>query len=65
MTKLEEAQTFLAIALAQGARSGDDVTREATANGIDLKTLMRARENLRITTRKLGNSWVWELPARR
>jgi hypothetical protein len=62
VTKLEEAQAFLTAALAGGARPGDEVTREASAKGIALQALMKARESLHITPRKVDAAWVWEMP---
>ncbi len=40
-------------------------TLRATAKGIELKTVIEARENLHITLTKVGTSWLWELPEKR
>jgi hypothetical protein len=66
---IEEATTFLRDALADGPRPSKDVAREAHDAGIAGRTLRRAREQLGVKPRPIGergkrgvNEWSWALP---
>jgi putative DNA primase/helicase len=61
-----EASEFLQSRLAGGPVMADDLRDEAEANGISLRTLQRAKKELKIEANKeRGNTrgkWLWSLP---
>ena len=62
--KLDEAMDWLAYCLASGAKPAKAVNEEAEKIGLSKRTLDRAKERLRIVSKKDGMSggWIWELP---
>ena len=65
-TAKREATDFLRERLGTGPGYADEVIEEAEQNGINQKTLKRAKKDLGIRSRKetgkLGGKWIWELP---
>jgi len=64
-TKLELATEFLLIILAKGAVPVKTIYSEgATAWNVGLpeRTIDRAKAELGIVAKKVGKTWVWELP---
>jgi putative DNA primase/helicase len=64
---LDEAKAFLAELLASGPLPVSEVKTEAAQAGISTATLRRARHDMGIKPRRVGNlaadgSWVWALP---
>jgi putative DNA primase/helicase len=61
-----EAREFLLDRLEAGPIKADDLLEEAEQNGISLKTLRRAKQELQIISRKEkklpDGGWLWELP---
>lgn len=67
VSRLDEAMNFLREALAEGEREVKEVSAEAKHCGIVNQTLRRARERLRIKTRREGapntkQRFYWSLP---
>ena len=62
--KLDEAMDWLEHFLADGAKPAKAVIEEAEDMGLSKRTLDRAKEKLRIVSKKDGMSggWIWELP---
>jgi hypothetical protein len=64
---LEEGIEFLSDILATGARKQAELVKEAKLLGISEPTLRRAKQKLRVKSRKVGSGsdsyWVWELPS--
>ena len=60
-----EAVEWLRDNLASGLRKATDMKREAKAAGIALRTLDRAKKELRVRATKDGfhSGWLWELSA--
>lgn len=58
---LMEAKVFLQSSLTT-QKSVQQVTEEAGLRGISVRTLRRAREELGISSRKIGEQWYWSLP---
>jgi DNA repair protein RadA/Sms len=56
---LREAVEFLTAALADGAVPSADVLKDAAKQGINDKTLRRAKTRLGIESRKIDNVWTW------
>jgi putative DNA primase/helicase len=65
-TAIEEAEDFLSEILADGERSQQQIELSAKEAGISWKTVMRAKKQLEIVSRKTGfnDGWVWQLPAK-
>ena len=67
---VQEAESFLVDILSAGPVASKDVEREAREAGIAKPTLRRAKQNLEIKARKLGQpgssgqAWQWVLPER-
>jgi hypothetical protein len=63
---MEEAEDFLREALATGPMPANEIQDAARAQGIALKTLKRAKKQLRIGSAKKGMKagWVWSMPER-
>jgi hypothetical protein len=59
-----EAEEFLLDALATGARSANDLIREAEQMHVCKRTLMRAKKKLGVRSTKQGmaGTWEWSLP---
>jgi AAA domain-containing protein/primase-like protein/bifunctional DNA primase/polymerase-like protein len=61
-----EAREFLLERLADGPVRADEIFEEAKQNGINQKTLKRAKKDLNIRSRKetgkMDGEWTWELP---
>jgi hypothetical protein len=65
-TKLELAEEFLLLILADGAVPVKEIYKEgATAWGVGLpeRTIDRAKAVLGIVSKKDGKVWFWELPS--
>jgi KaiC/GvpD/RAD55 family RecA-like ATPase len=60
--KSAEAQSFIKVILYNGAVPSADILEMAAARGIAEKTLQRAKSELGVFSRKIGNVWYWELP---
>lgn len=58
---LEEAKEFLRQTLADGAKPAAEVESAAEAAGISRATLMRAKKDMQITSKREGNGWTWKL----
>jgi len=58
---LEEAKEFLRQTLAEGAKHSTEVERAADAAGISRTTLMRAKKELQITSKREDSAWNWKL----
>jgi RecA-family ATPase len=63
---LTEAEEYLKTSLADGPKSCGELFREAKQLGIKEITLRRAKDKLRVTSKKEGygnkGHWCWELP---
>jgi hypothetical protein len=62
---MKEATEFLTEALAQGARPVKDLSEQACAMGISLRTLKRAKVHLGVKSQKgpgMDQPWEWLLP---
>jgi putative DNA primase/helicase len=63
---LREARDFLLEHLEAGPAKADEIFEEAKQNGINQKTLKRAKKDLGVRSRKeqgkIGGQWLWELP---
>jgi hypothetical protein len=59
-----EARDFLTARLEAGLVKAKDLFEEAEQIGISKRTLMRVKKELKISSRKVGGEWIWELPAR-
>jgi putative DNA primase/helicase len=58
------AKKFLQEFLADGPRLRSEIDEAAEANGIANRTLIRAKDDLKVIVRKDGpdGSWTWRLP---
>ena len=70
VSAVDEASTFLREALAEGSRPGTEVEKEAKLQGISGPALQRARRNLAVVSKRIGEAgkqgggaWLWSLPA--
>jgi len=68
-SELDEAATFLRDELADGPVPGKDVYRAAESIGISKRTLERAKSQISVITRRMGEKgkrggggWTWNLP---
>lgn len=63
-SKLRDAVEWLTEYLASGPRSAADIERDATAYGIAVKTLGRAKKQAKLEKTRIGfgGEWVWQLP---
>lgn len=63
-SKLNEACQWLTDVLSPGARRQEEIQGLAKAEGIAIATLRRAKETLRVASRKdgLAGPWMWALP---
>jgi hypothetical protein len=59
---LNVAVSYLREALATSAEQADSIMSGARMRGISETTLQRAKERLRIISRKRVNNWYWSLP---
>ena len=59
----DEAKTFLQQLLADGPMATTDIDDAAKGHGISLRTLRRAKRELKITAKKNGKdgNWTWSL----
>jgi hypothetical protein len=55
------AGTFLRRTLAQGPVLANEIMQRSRAAGIKVRTLNRAKRELGIQSRRIGNVWVWLL----
>ena len=69
VSAVDEASTFLREALAEGSRPGKEVEKEAKLQGISGPALQRARRNLAVVSKRIGEAgkqgggaWLWSLP---
>ncbi len=60
---LEKAKDFLLRLLADGAKPMAEVMEAAKQEGISENTLRKAKRQLKVATRIVGNSWCWLLPS--
>ena len=61
-TKQDGAVAFLETLLRDGPRSADEIAKHANKLGITERTLRRAREELKIVSKKDGKEgWIWSL----
>ena len=63
--RLDEAKEWLLQALVNGPVRAKDVESEARADGIAMATLRRAKEALKVLSRKEAGGWFWCLPPMR
>lgn len=56
---VKEAEEFLHELLKNGPISIAEIKSERAAAGISEKTLKRAKSNLNIKSKKVGNDWIW------
>ncbi|MHB1400674.1 MAG: AAA family ATPase [Trichloromonadaceae bacterium] len=63
-TATDEAREWLATLLAQGAMNAKKIHEAAEGVGIKRKALLRAKDRLKVTTRKqeFAGGWWWSLP---
>jgi putative DNA primase/helicase len=59
---LQTAKDFLIVALSDGAVSAAQLFADAESHHISERTLKRAKADLGVTAKKVGNAWVWRLP---
>lgn len=59
--KKKEAEKFLKEILENGQVLQKDIEKQATEQGIKIKTLRNAKYSLNIDSVKIGNSWYWIL----
>ncbi len=59
---LEEAIDFLREFLKDGPEPAEFILREAASKSIAERTLDRAKEKVKVDTKKLGKKWFWSLP---
>lgn len=57
-----EAVDWLRGMLADGAKPSPTILSQAKADGISEKTLRRAKKELGVTAKRVGQGWVWQLP---
>ena len=59
-----EAKSFLSELLAEGPVSSEEITRQSQAAGISWSTVRRAKQALKISSRKcrFAGGWEWSLP---
>lgn len=62
---LDRAVSFLQDVLKDGPVSAEDATALATAGGLSLRTIERAKKRLRVVSKKGAGGWAWELPGGR
>jgi hypothetical protein len=62
--KVDEAVDWLRSRLANAAKRQDQLKTDAEHDGISWRTLRRAKDHLRVKSRKDGfaGGWLWELP---
>lgn len=58
--KLQDAKDFLLEILAEGPVKQKEIEREAQIRGIKSKTMWNAKTELGITSKKVGNQWLWQ-----
>ncbi len=58
---LEEAKEFLRQKLAGGAKAAAEVESAAEAAGISRATLMRAKREMQVNSKREGSGWTWKL----
>lgn len=58
---LDEAKEFLRQTLTGGAQPAAEVEAAAEAAGISRSTLMRAKKEMQVTSKKDGSGWSWKL----
>jgi hypothetical protein len=61
--ELQGAVDVLREILADGPMPAADVQAEARRAGVSAATLRRAKDGLRVVSRKTGGTWTWYLPA--
>ena len=61
-TKLKQAEKFLRILLENAPIAQSTIQNAAGAVGIGESTLRKAKDNAKVTSKKVGNGWFWELP---
>ncbi|MCU1492081.1 MAG: hypothetical protein JWM85_3486 [Acidimicrobiaceae bacterium] len=61
-TKSELAVLFLADVLAAGPARLADLVTQGVDRGLSKRTLERAKTQLKVTSRRVANGYVWELP---
>lgn len=59
---LDEAIDFLREVLKDGPEPAEFVQREAGSKSISARTLDRAKEKVKVITKKPGKKWYWSLP---
>lgn len=59
---LDDAQDFLREQLANGPRLAAEIFASAEAEGYSEKTVYRAKDMLRVVSRKDSKHWIWSLP---
>jgi len=57
-----EAIDWLRGLLADGPQPSPTILARAQADGISEKTLRRAKKELQVTAKRIGQGWVWQLP---
>lgn len=62
-TAIEDAIAMIGHFLAQGPRRSADLDAAAKARGVSAATLRRARETIKVKSRKRNEEWYVELPA--
>ena len=58
---LDEAKEFLRQTLANGAQPAAEVEAAAEAVGMSRASLIRAKKEMRIASKRVGNAWIWKL----
>jgi putative DNA primase/helicase len=59
---MQETEQFLRNKLAHGPVRQKDIVDEAKQDGVSLRTLERAKKELRVESSKLKDEWLWSLP---
>jgi hypothetical protein len=60
---LAAAIQFLRRTLVGSPRAQTEIEEMAKAEGISMSTLMRAKKDLGVRSKKVGNAWTWALPS--
>ena len=60
-TAIKEAEDFLRGLLADGMVENKTIKKKRRKADITEKTLSRAKTNLKVVSKKIGNNWFWEL----
>lgn len=60
-TELDRAKTFIRKILSNGSVKSKVIEEEALDNEISMKTLNRAKAELKIKPKKVGKAWEWKL----